>query len=291
MSTVDLGTLSGSVIIFGGPYSNLAATEAMRQRARQLGVANSHIICTGDVVAYCADAEATTQLVRNWGIPVVMGNCEESLGEQADDCGCGFDEGSACSLLSVGWYNYATRQISDNSRQWMRTLPRQILFAFAGKTFLCIHGGVDKINQFVFASTPVDEKRTQFTAAKMIAAQTGHSQIDAIVGGHCGIPFGEKVDQQLWLNAGVIGMPANDGTADGWFMQLTEQSGGVLVEWHRLTYPVEASQLAMQKAGLNTPYQQALATGLWPSLDVLPGIEKKATGKCLAMECVWHQCF
>ncbi len=283
MSTVNLGTLSGSVIIFGGPYSNLAATEAMYQQVQQRGVANTHVMCTGDVVAYCADAEATTQFIRNWGIPVVMGNCEESLGDEADDCGCGFDEGSTCSLLSVGWYNYATRQISDASRQWMKALPRQILFTFAGKTFLCIHGGVDKINQFVFASTSVDEKRAQFKGTQTLAAQAGHTKIDAIIGGHCGIPFGVRIDAKLWLNAGVIGMPANDGTADGWFLQLSEKEGGILIEWHRLVYPVKASQLAMQQAGLNTPYQQALATGLWPSLDILPDTEKRATGKRLSL--------
>eukprot|EP00656_Telonema_subtile_P021891 TRINITY_DN22934_c0_g1_i1.p1 TRINITY_DN22934_c0_g1~~TRINITY_DN22934_c0_g1_i1.p1 ORF type:complete len:136 (+),score=1.16 TRINITY_DN22934_c0_g1_i1:113-520(+) len=102
---MDLGTLHSPVLIFGGPYSNLAATQAMQAEAARLGFPAQQVICTGDLVAYCAEPEATVQLIRDWGISVVMGNCEESLAQNAPDCGCGFDQGSACSLLSVEWYN------------------------------------------------------------------------------------------------------------------------------------------------------------------------------------------
>ena len=42
----------------------------------------------------CADPVATVAAVRDWGISVIMGNCEESLGWNKDDCGCGFEEGT-----------------------------------------------------------------------------------------------------------------------------------------------------------------------------------------------------
>ncbi len=35
---INLGRLSGPVLVFGGPYSNLAATRAMRKRADDLGI-------------------------------------------------------------------------------------------------------------------------------------------------------------------------------------------------------------------------------------------------------------
>ena len=48
------------ILVFGGPYSNLRATQAMRARAEELGIPPSSTICTGDVVAYCAEPEETT---------------------------------------------------------------------------------------------------------------------------------------------------------------------------------------------------------------------------------------
>ena len=73
------------LVVFGGPYSNLQATRAMQAETRRLGIAPDRVICTGDVVAYCANPAETTDLVRAWGIHVVAGNCEESLAADADD--------------------------------------------------------------------------------------------------------------------------------------------------------------------------------------------------------------
>ncbi len=86
-----LGSLDGPLLIFGGPYSNLQATTALLEEARALDIPPENIICTGDVVAYCADSQATVEAIRGAGIHVVMGNCEEALGNDLQDCGCGFD--------------------------------------------------------------------------------------------------------------------------------------------------------------------------------------------------------
>src|SRR5215472_14622804 len=78
------------LMVFGGPYSNLEATRAVLEEAARLSISADHIICTGDVVAYGADAAATVDLVRDRVGHVVMGNCEQSLAAGSVDCGCGF---------------------------------------------------------------------------------------------------------------------------------------------------------------------------------------------------------
>ena len=78
------------MLIFGGPYSNLQATIAMQARAAELEIPAKRTLCTGDIVAYCAEPAETIDLIRSWGIHVVMGNCEESLAFSEPDCGCGF---------------------------------------------------------------------------------------------------------------------------------------------------------------------------------------------------------
>ena len=279
----DLGVLSEQqpLLIFGGPYSNLAATRAIRQVAESMDLPSDRVICSGDIVAYCADAAATTDLIRQWGIPVVMGNCEASLAENAPDCGCGFDEDSACSLLSVGWYGFARQQISDDARHWMASLPHTISFTLSGKRFQLVHGGITQINRFLFAGS--DDQA--------YAEEWAETDADVVIGGHCGIPFArcfsDRGTLRHWLNAGVIGMPANDGTPDGWYMLLTPENGSVRVSWHRLSYPVAETQQAMSTAGLETPYRKALKTGLWPSLDILPDSEKAVTGLALTPEPLW----
>ncbi|MCE2921377.1 MAG: metallophosphoesterase, partial [Roseomonas sp.] len=86
----------GPLLVFGGPYSNLQATQAILAEAARRSIPSQRVICTGDVVAYGADAAACCDLIMASGIWVIAGNCEENLAAGALDCGCGFAEGTAC---------------------------------------------------------------------------------------------------------------------------------------------------------------------------------------------------
>lgn len=270
---MDLGILKGDVLVFGGNYSNLQATLAVREQAEIRGIPPDRVICTGDIVAYCAEPEETTQRVRDWGIPVVMGNCEESLGFDSDDCGCGFEEGTACSILSNSWFNFSRNKVSDGSKAWMRDLPRFLSFELGGKHFRVVHGGVASINRFVFASMPDEVFQQEFDQAGA----------DVVIGGHAGIPFARQCGEQYWLNAGVIGMPANNGLPQTWYMLLREAGGTIQVSWHELDYDASAAQKMMHERGQNNAYADALLNGLWPGLDVLPEAEKQQTGQPLQL--------
>jgi predicted phosphodiesterase len=199
----DLGARAAPVLVFGGPYGNLEAMRALTARAAALGIAGDHVICTGDVVAYGADPQAVVDLVRGWGCAVVMGNCEESLAQDAADCGCGFNEGSTCAALSAQWFAASRRDLDNESKHWMGALPRRVDVTLAGRRLAAIHGGTSVINRFIFASTPAAEKIAEIDALA----------VDGVLAGHCGMPFTQMLDGRLWHNSGALGMPANDGTA------------------------------------------------------------------------------
>lgn len=267
----DLGELRGPVLVFGGPYSNLEATVAVLAEAKRLGVPASQVICTGDVVAYCGDPQATVDAIRASGMHVVMGNCEESLGQGAEDCGCGFEEGSACDLLSVRWYAYADRHLSMEARRWMNGLPHRLRFRLNGRQFTVVHGAASSINRFVFASDPATTKLAE------LALCGG----DAVIGGHCGLPFTQIIDGKLWHNAGVVGMPANDGRTGVWYSLLQPAGDGIEIRHRQLAYDHATAARKMRERGLPDGYADSLETGLWPNLDILPPAETAATGQPL----------
>ena len=271
IGTTDLGDLRGPLLLFGGPYGNLAATQALRQKAEIAGLMPEQVICNGDLVAYCGEPHQTVELVRDWGIHVLQGNCEESLAKLSADCGCGFDPNSQCAALSQRWYQVCSEQTTDEQRQWMGSLPTQIRFSLDGVRFCLVHGSPASINEFVFPSTDTSYK-------KILLAST---EADVVIGGHSGIPFGESLDAGFWLNTGVIGMPANDGTPDGWYMILEPQAEGIACRWYRLEYDSFAIRRRTEETGLSA-YAQTLETGLWPSLDILPDIERNQAGTPLA---------
>jgi predicted phosphodiesterase len=259
----------GPILVFGGPYSNLRAIQALRDEADRLAIPAARTLCTGDVVAYCAEPEETTQFIRDWGCFVIAGNCEEQLASSAGDCGCGFDEGTACDLLAKGWYPYADARVSPESRAWMATLPKSATFKVAGVSCRMVHGGVDVINQFLFASQ-----------GEAIKAELAKVDEDVVIAGHAGLPFVAKGDGKVWFNPGVIGMPANDGTAEVWYGLVEPiDGGGVRLTTHRLLYDHNGAAAAMRRAAYADGYAKTLITGVWPSFDILPPTETAATGK------------
>ncbi|PPQ26325.1 metallophosphoesterase family protein [Rhodopila globiformis] len=268
--------VSQPLLLFGGCYSNLQATEALFAAAERLGIPPRRIICTGDVVAYAADAAATVDLVRRMGIPVVMGNCEESLGTRAADCGCGFAGGSACDLLSVAWYAHANAALDDDARAWMRGLPRRIDVEMSNRRLAVVHGSPRRINQFVFASAPADD----------LIGLIGVTGCDGVIGGHCGLPFTRVVDGRLWHNPGAIGVPANDGTPRVWFSVLRPSDGGIEICHLPLEYDHATAAAAIWTAGLPAGYADAMGSGLWPSTDVLPPMELQQRGVALTLPTV-----
>jgi predicted phosphodiesterase len=263
-------TLSGPVLVFGGPYGNLEATTAVLEVARRRGIPPGNILCTGDVVAYCADPQAVVDRLREAGVLIVMGNCEESLADGVADCGCGFSAESACAVLSNQWFPFVDRHIDADSRAWMGALPRRIDLVIGGRRLAAIHGGVTQINRFVFATS--DDAITEELAA---------ADCDGVIAGHCGLPFTRVVDGRLWHNAGVVGMPANDGTPRAWFSVLTPSAGGLAIEHHALDYDHAAAARKMRASGLPEGYAAALETGRWPSCDVLTPRELQRIGRRL----------
>ncbi|QWG26066.1 radical SAM protein [Bradyrhizobium sediminis] len=261
----------GPLLIFGGAYSNLEATAAMLAEAGRLGIPPERVICTGDVVAYGADADATATLVRDFGCHVVMGNCEESLASGTSDCGCGFPEDSACQRLSSAWFTYADRTVGAGLRAWMASLPRRIDVEIGGARLAVVHGGAEAINRFIFASTPASIK----------IAEIDRAGVDGIIGGHCGIPFTQVIDGRLWHNSGALGMPANDGTSSVWYSVLEVKGGVISIEHRVLDYDYRLAAQKMRSAGLPEGYAAALETGIWPSCDVLPFKEIRERGVAL----------
>lgn len=256
MKHADFGHMDGPVVLFGGPYSNVQAMDAMVE-----AIDGRDAICTGDVVGYCANPNETTMRLRAEDVHCIAGNCEQQLGEGRDDCGCGFDEGTACDLLSRGWWPYLLKTADANVVTWLNKLPEIGTFTHQTRRYAVIHGGATAINRFLWPSSDAADFATEIAA---IEAAIG--QVDGVVAGHSGIAYHRRIGRHQWINAGAIGLPPHDGRPETRYAVLRD--GEVVIE--RLNYDGEAAAQAMEAAGLTQGYHQTLRTGVWPSEEVLP---------------------
>jgi len=212
--------------------------------------------------------------VKEWGAHSIAGNVEQQLYEDADDCGCDFKKGSRCDGFSKLWYPYAKGRLSQTSIDWMGKLADCIHFNYANKKVSVIHGSYHTISEYVFKSTPLEIKRNNFAA----------TESDVILAGHSGLPFHQSIDDKLWLNAGVIGMPANDSTPDVWYMLLDDSKGALEFSHKSLSYDHTKANEQMKANHLPIEYAQTLISGLWDNMEILPEAEKKEQGIPLQSE-------
>lgn len=274
MTTLDLGTFDQPLLVCGGAYGNLQALEALAAFQAQAGIADSHVIHTGDAVAYCADTEAATQFIARRGWHAIKGNVEEQIAAGALDCGCGFEEGSACDVASARWYAHAVATLSDTSKAWMAGLPSRLIFEMNGVRTAVVHGSVQQTNRFMWASLPETDFANELDA----------SGADLVIAGHTGIAFTKMIGSRCWHNSGALGMPANDGTQRVWISQLAPLDGGISITHHALTFDAATAAQRIRRDGLPEGYADGLQTGLWPSLDILPQTERAATGTALDLD-------
>jgi predicted phosphodiesterase len=267
--TKNIGKLSGKVLVFGGVYSNLQSLKKLQEIASELSIPSSNIINTGDVVGYCAQPEEVVQLNKAWGINTIVGNVEVQLREDQSDCGCEFTEGSRCAIFSNQWYPYSKSKLSEDAIDWMKTLPDFIQFEYLNYNVVVLHGSYLETAGYVFKSTDWSEKEKNFKETKA----------DLILAGHSGLPFSHSKENKHWINAGVIGMPANDGTARVWYLILdTDEKGELFYEHCQFSYNHEETSALMIANQLPEAYAKTLKTGLWDNCEILPEEETKRQG-------------
>ncbi|WP_115122708.1 metallophosphoesterase family protein [Marinirhabdus gelatinilytica] len=264
----NIGALSGKTLLFGGVYSNLQALEKLKAIAEEENIPAQNCISTGDIVGYCAQPEETVQLFKLWGAQSILGNVEIQLRDGAEDCGCDFREGSRCDGFSQLWYPYAQAKLSKNSIEFLSSLPDHIQFQYAGKKVFVLHGGYDNVSEFIYKSTPWERKEHHFKT----------TESDVIVAGHCGLPFHHINEDKIWLNPGVIGMPANDGEPHVWFVILDDTDGTIRFKHHNFNYNHKLASRLMQNGLLPEEYARTIITGIWDNTEILPSVESGLQG-------------
>ena len=266
MRVDTLPPMRGPLAVYGGPVSNAHAMAAALRTFDEHDLEQA--VCTGDLAAYCGDPYGTISMVRRAGHPVVAGNCERQIAAGAQDCGCGFEEGTVCDAMSGTWWAHVLGETTPDDAAWMAELPDMLILDHDGIRTAVLHGGATDIARFVWPSDADDVFHEEIAAIRAAAGP-----VDRVLAGHCGVPFERVVDGVSWVNAGSIGMPPHDGRAETRWA-LIDADG---VRFKRLSYDHEGAACAMEAAGLVQGYQTALRTGYWPSEDVLPTALRRRT--------------
>ena len=256
--------MKDQIALLGGVYSNYLALNAALDDIDARGI--EHIFCLGDLGAFGPHPDKTVNILRERRVVTLQGNYDNSIAFGLDDCQCGYTDPRDNYYAKLS-YDYTLRNTSDHHRLWMRTLPQQLRIRLADKHVLLCHGSPRQLNEFMWEST---------TPTHFLEKMCVDFEADIIACTHTGLHWHRALpNDRHFLNAGVLGRPANDGTTNVWYTVLSHDGDGVNVEFIPVDYDYETLAAEMESEGLPDEFIRTIREGWWTTcLEVLPAKER-----------------
>lgn len=234
------------VAILSDIHANIAALEAVWDDLKQQNV--DAVYCLGDLVGYAPFPNEVIDRIQSDAIPTIMGNYDDGVGYDRDECGCAYRDPEEQRLgdISLQWTKKA---VTPERKAFLRSLKAEIKFEADGKRFRLVHGSPRRMNEYLFEDRPL-------SSFQRLAAT---SEADVLIFGHTHKPYIKRVDNVLFLNAGSIGKP-KDGDPRACYVVL-DTSGDVNVEFRRIRYDVQTVATAIRQSELPDHFATDIETG------------------------------
>jgi putative phosphoesterase len=232
--------------ILGDIHANLPALEAVLAHARGQGVDATWNI--GDFVGYGAFPEGVVQRVRDEGILSIIGNYDRKVLSFPRKKEKWQQSKRAEKYLAFQW---AFENLSEDSRQYLAGLPKEIRLEIAGWRILLVHGSPASDKEHLMPDTPVERLRE---LAQM-------AQTDIVIMGHSHRAFARQVDGTWFINTGSVGRP-DDGDPRACYAVLAIEAESLHVRHYRIDYDVERAAAAVREHGLPEAFARMVIHGL-----------------------------
>lgn len=252
------------IALFGGVYSNyLSLIEVIKDAKRREVDA---IYCLGDLGAFGPNPDKVFPLLMENKIQVVQGNYDNSIGNNLNDCQCGYTDPRDNYFAKLS-YDYTFRNTSDKYKGWMKTLPGEIRIGLGGMNLLLCHGSPRQMNEFLWESTTPDH---------FIEKLFGDYNAGIICSTHTGIHWSRKLSgDRYFVNVGVIGRPENDGTSNVGYTILENNGNGLNIDYIPVKYDHQKLADEMFKEKLPEQFIETILTGWWTTcLEIMPAKER-----------------
>ena len=255
------------ICVFGGVYNNYLALSALLREVQSRNV--DAIFCLGDLGAFGPHPNRVYPFLVEGKIRVVQGNYDNSIGNDRDDCQCGYTDPRDNYFAQIS-YDYTKANTSTEFKEYQKALPAFIKFEAFGKQVLLCHGSPRRTNEFLWETA---------TPTHLLEKFFQEHQVDVICATHTGIKWQRQLrENKLFVNVGVIGRPENDGRANVWYT-LIEFAPKLRVEFRPLEYDHQRLAKEMAEEKLPKEFIETVRTGWWTTcLEILPGKER-ARGK------------
>ena len=241
--------MSRRIAVLADLHGNVAAIESVLHSID--AEAPDAVYCLGDLAGYGAFPNETIALIRERAIPTVMGNYDDGVGFDRDDCGCAYKNADEAERgrQSLVWTRAMT---TATNKAYLRSLAPEIRFEIEGVRIRLVHGSPRRMNEYLF------EDRDPQSLARIARM----ADCDVLVFGHTHKPWVKEIEGVLMVNAGSAGKPKDGDPRAAWALLTIGDERTISVEIRRVPYDVEAMANAIRAArGLPDQFAVDIETG------------------------------
>ncbi|WP_192822037.1 metallophosphoesterase [Rufibacter sp. LB8] len=256
------------IALFSDIHANLPALEAVLAHMDTQNL--DAVYCLGDLVGYGTWPNEVVAEIKKRRIPTIAGNYDEGVGLASPNCGCAYKTDAEKDLGQQS-IDYTNSIVTEETRNYLRMLPRQIRLTFMDDSkpenkieVLLVHGSPRKINEYLFEDRP----------EKSFLRLLEEADADFLFFGHTHKPYHrtlayEQDGQTRYrhaVNIGSVGKPKDGDPRAGYvILELTPESTltnpeSLKVEFVRVAYDVEKAAQAIEASPLPNEFAQMLRT-------------------------------
>jgi putative phosphoesterase len=234
------------IAVISDIHANLHALQAVLSDIDRLKP--EHLFCLGDLVGYGAHPNEVIDLIRERQIPTIMGNYDDAVGFDLDDCGCVYQD-PADDFRGQQSLMWSRHNITPDRKEFLRRLPVQLRYKLAGLRLMFVHGSPRKINEYLYEHRPL-------ATFEHVAKVAG---CEVLFFGHTHFPYQKQLAQMLFVNAGSVGKPKDGDPRAGY--AVVQLGRHPRVEFRRVAYDVAAAARAIRESDLPSHFANLLETG------------------------------
>ena len=181
--------------VFSDVHGNLEALEAVWDALARRGLALGPVLNAGDNVGYGAAPEACVVFVRaRPNIVSVRGNYDKNVAQFPDKEAEFRKKWGKSRPPKLEALRRDSEAISEETRGWLRDLPKERVVTLAGTHILLTHYAPGR-----------KEGLGTWTPTVRLAELAGATDAQVVVCGHTHTPFVRQAGGVLWVNPGTVG--------------------------------------------------------------------------------------
>jgi putative phosphoesterase len=244
-------------------HGNIEALTAVLNDIKKQNI--DKIYCLGDLVGYGPNPNEVIELIKNNKIQSIMGNYDDAIGNEKDNCGCSYNPGKETQVGDIS-INWTIKNTTEDNKNFLKNLPHKLSIKLEEVSILLVHGSpLNSLLEYIKPDTDVKRLNTIIEKVKENIVINGHTHLSMI----------RNVNGKTIFNAGSVGR-TKEGEAKAIYLVLNIESNVYHHEFRKVDYNVKKTCEKIIEKGL--PIELALFLALGSPYD-MGKIEKKINFK------------